>query len=86
MTQTLKPIYLFADSQLLFWKDEDRLFLDSLRSLIERPHPKAAYIGASNGDDLVFYSLFQGAMEGIGIRNCCMIHSHDRSRRSNRQL
>jgi peptidase E len=71
----LKPIYLFADSQLLFWKDEDRLFLDSLRSLIEQPHPKAAYIGASNGDDPAFYSLFQGAMEGIRIRECCMINS-----------
>jgi len=73
--QTLKPIYLFADSQLLFWKDEGRLFLDSVRDLIERPQPKAAYIGASNGDDLAFYSLFQGAMEGIGIRDCCMLHS-----------
>lgn len=71
----MKPIYLFADSQLLFWRDEDRLFLDSLRSQIERPRPKAAYIGASNGDDPAFCSLFQGAMEGIGVRDCCMIGS-----------
>ena len=71
----MKPIYLFADSQLLFWKEEDRLFLDSVRNVIERPQPKAAYIGASNGDDLSFYSLFQGAMEGIGVRDCCMINS-----------
>ena len=74
-TPNLKPIYLFADIQLLFWKDEDRLFLDSLRSLIERPHSKAAYIGASNGDELAFYSIFQAAMEGIGIRDCGMINS-----------
>ena len=71
----MKPIYLFADSQLLFWEDEDGLFLDSVRNLIERRQPKAAYIGASNGDDPAFYSLFQGAMEGIGVRDCCMINS-----------
>lgn len=71
----MKPIYLFADSQLLFWRDENGLFLDSVRNLIERPQPKAAYIGASNGDDPAFYSLFQGAMDGIGICDCCMIHS-----------
>lgn len=71
----MKPIYLFADSQLLFWKDDDRLFLDSVRELLEQPQPKAAYIGASNGDDPAFYSLFQGAMDGIGIRDCCMINS-----------
>ena len=71
----MKPIYLFADSQLLFWRDESGLFLDSVRNLIERPQPKAAYVGASNGDDPAFYSLFQGAMDGIGICDCCMIHS-----------
>ena len=71
----MKPIYLFADSQLLFWKDENGLFLDSVRNLIERPQPKAAYIGASNGDDPAFYSLFQGAMDGIGICDCSMINS-----------
>lgn len=73
--QALKPIYLFADSQLLFWKNDDGLFLDSVRILIERPQPKAAYLGASNGDDPAYYSLFQGAMEGIGVRDCCMINS-----------
>lgn len=71
----MKPIYLFADSQLLFWKDDDRLFLDSVRALIERPQPKAAYIGASNGDEVAYYSLFQGAMDGIGISDCRMISS-----------
>lgn len=37
--------------------------------------PKAAYVGASNGDDPAFYSIFEAAMEGIGIRNCRMILS-----------
>lgn len=71
----MKPIYLFADSQLLFWKTDDGLFLDSVRSVIEQPQPKAAYIGASNGDDPDFYALFQAAMEGIGVRDCRMISS-----------
>jgi peptidase E len=71
----LKPIYLFADSQLLFWKDEGQLFLESIRTLIDSPLPKAAYIGASNGDEPAFFSLFQGAMEGIGVYDCCMINS-----------
>lgn len=71
----MKPIYLFADSQLLFWRDADQLFLESVRNLIERHQPKAAYIGASNGDDPAFYALFEGAMEGIGIHHCCMISS-----------
>lgn len=37
--------------------------------------PKAAYIGASNGDAPEFYSIFEAAMEGIDIRNCRMIRS-----------
>lgn len=71
----MKPIYLFADSQLLFWRNETGLFLDTVRDLLEQPQPKAAYIGASNGDDPAFYTLFQGAMDGIGVSDCCMINS-----------
>jgi cyanophycinase len=70
-----KPIYLFADSQLLFVKENNVPFLHSARILIDVNEPKAAYIGASNGDDPDFYSIFVAAMEGIGIRDCRMIHS-----------
>jgi cyanophycinase len=70
-----QPIYLFADSQLLFWRNRDGLFLDSIKRLIARDAPKAAYVGASNGDDPEFYSIFEAAMEGIGIRDCRMILS-----------
>ena len=73
MTLPLKPIYLLADSQLLFWKEEGRCFLDSVRGQIERRFPKAAYVGASNGDDPAFYSIFEAAMEGVGIDECRMI-------------
>jgi len=37
--------------------------------------PKAAYIGASNGDSPEFYSLFQAAMSGIDVSVCRMIPS-----------
>jgi cyanophycinase len=71
----MQPIYLFADSQLLFWRNRDELFLDSIRNLIDGSAPKAAYVGASNGDDPAFYSIFEAAMEGIGIEDCRMILS-----------
>lgn len=70
-----KPIYLFADSQLLFWKKDDQLFLKSVLTSISSTEPKAAYIGASNGDVPEYYQLFEGAMEGIGINECRMIKS-----------
>lgn len=34
---------------------------------------KAAYIGASNGDNLDFYAIFVAAMEGVGVFECRMI-------------
>lgn len=36
---------------------------------------KAAYVGASNGDNPDFYSIFVAAMEGVGISDCRMIPS-----------
>jgi cyanophycinase len=72
----VQPIFLFADSQLLFWCREDgSLFLKRLREDIESATPKAAYVGASNGDQPEFFDLFQGAMAGIGWEDCRMIPS-----------
>jgi peptidase E len=68
-----QPIYLFADSQLLFWREGNTLFLDSIRRLVMRDSPRAAYIGASNGDAPEFYSIFEAAMNGAGVHNCRMI-------------
>lgn len=75
MPTTLKPIFLLADSRLLFWRDEEgRRFLDRPRVLIDadelgRPL-KAAYLGASNGDVPEFYDLFLASMAEIDIRDC----------------
>src|SRR5579863_4255784 len=69
----IKPMYLLADSQLLFWKDGNRLFLEQIREQLDSADPKAAYIGASNGDNPDFYTLFQAAMDGIQVRSCRMI-------------
>lgn len=70
----MKPIYLFADSQLLFWKPFRVPFLERLEDETEGS-PKAAYIGASNGDRPEFFSIFQAAMEGIGVRQSRMVPS-----------
>lgn len=70
---SIKPIFLLADSQLLFWRDGDEPFLRRARRLIDADGPpasggpRAAYLGASNGDQPQFYDLFVGAMEQIGI-------------------
>jgi peptidase E len=72
---TLQPIYLFADSQLLFWKNKETLFLNSISRRVMNSSPKAAYIGVSNGDAPEFYSIFEAALEGVDIRNCKMIRS-----------
>lgn len=68
-----QPIYLFADSQLLFWCDGGNLFLDSVRRLVTHDSPKAAYLGASNGDAPEYYSIFAAAMAGVGVHHCRMI-------------
>jgi hypothetical protein len=58
-TSQLKPLYLLADSQLLFWKRRDRLLLEAGLDAVARDAPlSAAYIGASNGDRPEFYGIF----------------------------
>jgi cyanophycinase len=69
----IKPLYLLADSQLLFWKSDTGSLVERIRADLSASNPKAAYIGASNGDQPEFYSLFVAAMEGMGISNCRMI-------------
>lgn len=71
----LKPIYLLADSQLLFWTNQGTPFLQGVKDLIGQISPKAAYIGASNGDDPQFYSIFEAAMDIVGIQDRRMIRS-----------
>ncbi|MBT5232007.1 MAG: type 1 glutamine amidotransferase-like domain-containing protein [Methylococcales bacterium] len=63
----VKPIYLLADSQLLFWKDEQG---DSVLGGLPRiygQHARVAYLGASNDYKPEFFDIFKSAMEGIGF-------------------
>ena len=69
------PIYLFADSQLLFSSPGGRPLLAPAVAAVEGPEPRAAYVGAANGDQPEFYSIFEGAMEMIGVRDRRMILS-----------
>lgn len=75
MKPNTQPIYLFADSRLLFWGESGGPYLSSIRRLVTRDSPKAAYVGASNGDAPEFYSVFEAAMDGAGVRDRRMIRS-----------
>ena len=72
---SLKPIFLLADSQLLFWRENGRLLLERVVRDRVPDQLKAAYIGASNGDNPDFYAIFVSAMEGVGVFDCRMIPS-----------
>lgn len=78
----IKPIFLLADSQLLFWKDKkEGFFMERIYKLLAEDKPegshKAAYIGASNSDDPQFYEIFLAAMNQVGISQdqCQLIRS-----------
>lgn len=72
----VRPIYLLADSQLLFWKRDGRLLLEATVRGLARDTPlRAAYIGASNGDRPEFYEIFEAAMDAVEITNRRMIDS-----------
>ena len=79
MTETapqFQPLYLLADSQLLFWKRQDRQLLEAALDGLARDTPlSAAYIGASNGDRLEYYEIFEAAVDAIGITDRRMIDS-----------
>ena len=77
MSETVKPIYLFADSQLLFWRWQGRPFLWTLRNLVESQSFRAAYVGASNDNDPAYYGIFEAAMESIGVDECRMVSDSD---------
>lgn len=79
----MQPIFMLADSQLLFWTEHGRPFLERVRGRLGPAEHVAAYVGASNGDRPEFFSIFQAAMEQVGIGDCRMIRSeyglHDRA-------
>ncbi len=65
MTSANNPIYLFADSRLLFWRERCAYCLEPVTQ--QYPAPRAAYVGASNGNEPAFYAIFAAAMETIGV-------------------
>lgn len=76
MAQRLQPLYLVADSQLLFEMGHGPSLLDIALGGLARDTPlSAAYIGASNGDRPEFYEIFEAAMDAVGIADRRMIHS-----------
>ena len=75
MAPTLQPIYLLADSQLLFWQRGVRSFIEPLQVAYAERELAAAYIGAANGDMPEFYSMFEAAMANAGITQMRLIRS-----------
>ncbi|CQD18014.1 Peptidase family S51 [Mycobacterium europaeum] len=72
----LQPLYLLADSQLLFWRRQGRLLLEEAIDRLAGTTPiSAAYIGASNGDRPEFYDIFEAAVDAVGIADRRMIDS-----------
>lgn len=69
----ISPVFLFSDSQLMFWKRNGDLFLKTLLKYVNEVEPKAAYIGYSNNNQPEFFEIFRSGMESIGIKHCRML-------------
>lgn len=71
----MKPIFLLADSQVLFWDNHDGLILNRIQAATDKDPSsiRAAYLGASNGDHPYFYEVFVAAMNEVGIEQVRMI-------------
>jgi hypothetical protein len=64
-----KPLFLLADSQLLFTRGVGVPVTERIAACAG-PAPRTAYLGASNGDQPEFYALFLAAMEPLGPAEC----------------
>lgn len=66
-----RPVYLLADSRLLFKVGGERpSLLDRMRKDLPATATeplRAAYLGAANGDEPAFYEIFAAAMDLLGI-------------------
>lgn len=63
----VQPLYLLADSQLLFWKGSAGPFLASVFQKSGVDAPKVAYIGASNGDSPEAFGILRAALDELAI-------------------
>ena len=70
------PVHLLADSQVLFWTRGGEPWPATLLRGAAGDPPRAAYVGASNGDDPAFFALFAAAMEYAGQVECSAIAAH----------
>lgn len=75
MTTGPRPLYLLADSQLLFWKSRTGPFLSSVLQASASTSPTVAYIGASNGDSAEAYSIFTAAIEQAKVSDIRRVSS-----------
>lgn len=68
----MQPVFLLADSQLLFRAQGGAPLLDRLAAALAGAsgEPTAAYLGAANGDEPAFYELFRAAMDQLAVRRC----------------
>ena len=66
-------IFLLADSQPLFAPPLARRLATRMEAALGLHPPRAAYLGASNGDDPDFYGLFLAAVEPLGPAECRMV-------------
>jgi cyanophycinase len=73
----MKPVYLLADSRILFESRADgSRFLDDIVGNAGTKKPSVAYIGASNGDNPTFYhDIFLPAFESADVGQRRMIVS-----------
>jgi cyanophycinase-like exopeptidase len=60
-----QPLYLLADSQLLFWHGPSGPFLSGILKAGDISAPRIAYIGASNGDSAEAHSIFAAAVSEL---------------------
>ncbi len=67
------PIYFLADSRPLFANEDGVSLLSRIKVDINKSTIKAAYVGASNGDEPAFYGIFTEAMTAAGIDDLRMI-------------
>lgn len=66
----VQKILLLSDSQLLFNMEIMRPLLPARPTEI-----RAAYIGVSSTDEPLFFDIFRGAMENLGIKQSMHIHA-----------
>jgi cyanophycinase-like exopeptidase len=69
----IQPLYLFADSQPLFWRGG--AFLAALCRATGNSQPNVAYIGASNGDSPEAHGIFAAAFEQIDTARTHWVHA-----------